>query len=311
MQNVDFVVDQCSWYVDVVSFYQIFDCLRFNVVMDGVFQFVFYVFMYFSVQIFYGIIFNVEMFDEFCSQFWQFMFFNFFQVDSEFCCFIFQVFCVVFFWEGYVDGEFFVSFVVFDIVFKVWDYMILVYCQYEIRCFIVFEFFVVYRIGEVDGYVVFCFNSVVFFFSGCLLFMQSIQYVVNVSVGYFNDWFFNFDCFQILQFNFWINFKFYRVSEVFIQFVFVWNISWCVSWIDFFFNDGVNEVMVYQVIQNVLVYRCVIMLSNDIYWYFVFVEVVNMYFFCNVDQFVFNSGFDVVSSDSNCYMVVKVLSGFN
>lgn len=311
MQNVDFVVDQCSWYVDVVSFYQIFDCLRFNVVMYCVFQFVFYVFMYFSVQIGYGIIFNVEMFDEFFGQFWQFVFFNFFQVDNEFSCFIFQVFSMVFFWEGYIDSEFFVSFVVFNVVFKVWNYMILVYCQNKIGCFVVFEFFVVYRVGEVDGYVVFCISSVVFFFSGCLLFMQGVQYYINVSVGDFNNWFFNFDGFEVGQFNFWIDFKFDGVSEVFIYFVFVWNIVWCVCWVNFFFDDCVNEVVVYQIVQYVLVNRSVIMLSDDIYWYFVFMEVVNMYFFCYVDQFVFYSGFDVVSSDCNCYMVVKVLSGFN
>ena len=218
---------------------------------------------------------------------------------------------MVFFREGHVDGELFASFVAFDTVFKARNHTPLAHRQYEIRRFTAFELFAVYRTGEVDGYAVFCFNSTVFFFPGRLLFTQSIQHAVNVSVGHFNDRFFNFDRFQTLQFNFRINFKLYRVGEVFTQLVFARNISRCASRIDFFFNDGVNEVTAHQVTQNVLAYRRTITLSNDIHWHFAFAEAVNTYFFRNVDQLAFNSGLDAVSSDSNRYTAAKALSGFN
>ena len=218
---------------------------------------------------------------------------------------------MVLFRESHVDSELFASFVAFNAFFKAWDHTTLAHRQYEVRRFAAFELFAVYRTGEVDGYTVFCISSAVFVFPGSLLLTQGIQHHVNVSVGDFNNRFFNFDCFQTSQLNFRVNFELYRVSKIFTQFVFARNVVRCASRIDFFFDDRVNEVAAHQVAQNVLANRCAITLSNNIHRYFSFAETVNTHFLRYVDQLAFHSGLDAVSSDSNRYTAAKALSGFN
>ena len=71
------------------------------------------------------------------------------------------------------------------------------------------------------------------FLSSRLLLAQSFQHGINVSVGDFNNRFFNFDRVQTLQFNFRIHFELYRVGEVFAQFVFARNVVRRAGRIDF------------------------------------------------------------------------------
>jgi biotin operon repressor len=192
-----------------------------------------------------------------------------------------------------------------------WDHTTLTHCQYEVRRFTAFELFAVYRAGEVNGYAVFCISSAVFVFPGRLLLTQSVQHAVNVGIGHFNNRFFNFDGVQTFQLNFWVHFELYSVGEVFAQFVFAWNIVRRASWIDFFFDDGVNKVTAHQFAQHVLANGSAITLSNNSHWDFALTEAVNTDFFRDVDQLALNSVFDAVSSDSNRYTAAKALSGFN
>ncbi len=218
---------------------------------------------------------------------------------------------MVFFREGHVNGELFARFVAFDTVFEAWDHTTLAHRQYEVRRFAAFELFAVYRAGEVDGDAVFCISSAVFVFPGRLLLAQGVQHAVNVGFSDFNDWFFNFDRVQTFQLNFRVNFELYRVGEVFAHFVFARNIGRGTGWVDFFFDDRVNEVAAHQVTQHVLANRSAITLSNNIHRYFALAEAVNTDFLCYVDQLAFYSVFDAVSSDCNRYTAAKALSGFN
>ncbi|SQI87022.1 Uncharacterised protein [Klebsiella oxytoca] len=149
---------------------------------------------------------------------------TFFQVDNELRRFTFQVFSVVLFREGHVDGELFASFVAFDTLFKTRDHAALAHRQDEVRGFAAFELFAVNGTSEVNGNAVFSINCAVFFFPVSLLLAQSIQHGINIGVGHFNNRFFNFDRFQTLQLNFRINFELYRVGEIFTQLVFARNI---------------------------------------------------------------------------------------
>ena len=218
---------------------------------------------------------------------------------------------MVFFREGHVDGELFARFVAFDTIFEARDHATLAHRQYEVRGFAAFELFAVYGTGEVDSDAIFSVNGAVFVFPGRLLFAQGFQHGVNVSVGHFNNRFFNFDCFQTSQLNFRVNFELYRVSKIFTQLVFARNVVRCASRIDFFFDDRVNEVAAHQVAQHVLTHGSAITLSNNIHRYFSFAETVNTHFLRYVDQLAFHSGLDAVSSDSNRYTAAKALSGFN
>ena len=218
---------------------------------------------------------------------------------------------MVFFREGHVDGELFARFVAFDTIFEARDHATLAHRQYEVRGFAAFELFAVNRTGEVDGYAIFSVNRAFFFFPGRLLLAQSFQHGINVSVGDFNNRFFNFDRVQTLQFNFRIHFELYRVGEVFAQFVFARNVVRRAGRIDFFFDDRVNEMTAHQVAQHVLANGSAIALSNNIHRHFAFTEAVNANFFRYVDQLAFDSILDAVSGDSNRYTAPKALSGFN
>ncbi|CAH0220982.1 hypothetical protein SRABI106_01961 [Rahnella aquatilis] len=253
-QNIHFAVDQCRWHVDFVSADQTVDCLSFDAVTNSTFQLAFHVFTHFSTQTFNRTISHAETFDEFRGQFWQLTLFYFLQSNRELSRFTFQVFSMVIFREVHVDGEFFTGFVTHQTVFEAWDHAALAHSQYEIRSFAAFEFFTVDGTGEIYSHAVFSSGRSISFLPVRLLLTQSFQHGINISVVNFNNRFFNLDVFQIFQLNFRVHFKFYGEVKVFTLLVLTRDVVRCASWIDFFFDDRINEIALHQITQYVLTY---------------------------------------------------------
>lgn len=176
---------------------------------------------------------------------------------------------------------------------------------------VVFEFFIVDEVFEVNGQYVFVFGFVFDFFYGGLLMMQVIDYFVDVFIGDFGGQFFNGDFVQVIQFDFWQYFEDGNEFEIFVFFYGFWFKFWLVCRVDVLFLQCFDVLVVYDFVNYFLVDVVIEMMFNYFEGYFVWVEIIQVYGVCCFLQVFLDCLVNFLGGYINCYVMFDVGGCFN
>ena len=189
---------------------------------------------------------------------------------------------MVIFREGYFDIERFTCFFTQDAIFETRDHTACAQNQCETFCFTTFKLYTVNRTSEVHVYTQIVSSSFICVDPACMLLTQSSQHFIQICISYSGYWFFNFNCIQILHFEFWVYFKRNSESEIRTRYQLIWFQSWCANRIQFFSNQRFNKMTLHNCISNISDNRFTVHFLNQCFRSFTRTETVNTTSFSNL-----------------------------